>query len=537
MTPTLRFPQLCPKSDLRLFWPLSQGLFPTATRGRVQRPALVNAFKTQALEQKRSIASLDPSAMIGNSNEDGPRTLCAEAQGLAPMNRHFLDYYRCPDIYANFQTSGPLSQDSGYFQWGRDTVCYGRTASGARAHQADSILYDAQGDAEIREAQTFLPFDPQEVIENLQRERYSAHFRQPGRFTHTILRKAYYLLRPYMSVSIRKHLQRINLRNWDKIPFPKWPIDSTVDRIHRKLMAHAMQANGVDKIPFIWFWPDNYKGCAIITHDVESHAGRDFCRSVMDMDESFGFRSSFQIVPEDRYSVTSDYLDLILNRGFEINVHDLKHDGRLYAEYNEFIRRAQRINQYGREFGASGFRSGILYRNADWYGAFEFLYDMSIPNVAHLDPQRGGCCTVMPYFIGKIIEVPVTCTQDYTLFHILQDYSIDLWKRQIDLIMANHGLVSILVHPDYIIESRAQSIYKRLLGYLSEVRDAGQVWTPLPREVAEWWQQRNRMELVCEDGLLRINGPGKERARIAYACAEGEDITYRLEGERASVAS
>ena len=107
------------------------------------------------------------------------------------------------------------------------------------------------------------------------------------------------------------------------------------------------------------------------------------------------------MVPENRYPVSKSFLDSITSRGFEVNVHDLKHDGRLYADHEEFLRRAKRINNYAREYGAQGFRSGILYRNADWYGAFEFSYDMSLPNVAHLDPQRGGCCTVMPFFIGE----------------------------------------------------------------------------------------------------------------------------------------
>ncbi len=453
------------------------------------------------------------------------------------MNRHFLDYYRCPQNYATFETAESLSEDAGYFRWGQDTICYGRTACGVRANEADAVTYDVQKDIDIRESQTIFPFNPEEVIENLQRERYSAHFREPGRLSHTLLRKVYYLLRPYLSVPVRKRLQKIHLRNWDQIPFPEWPVDCTVDRLHRKLMAVQMRTLGIEKIPFIWFWPDQYESCLIITHDVEDTIGKEFCRHVMDMDESFGFRSSFQVVPEERYSVPRDYLDLIANRGFEVNVHDLKHDGRLYAEYNEFLRRAERINQYGRQFGACGFRSGILYRNADWYNALDFLYDMSIPNVAHLDPQRGGCCTVMPYFIGKMIEVPVTCTQDYTLFHILKDFSLDLWKRQIELIRSHHGLVSILVHPDYIIESRAQEVYRSLLRYLAESREAERVWTPLPREVAAWWQQRNQMELICEDGVWRVEGPGKERARIAYACAAGENITYSFEGETVSVPS
>jgi len=83
------------------------------------------------------------------------------------------------------------------------------------------------------------------------------------------------------------------------------------------------------------------------------------------------------------------------------------------------MKRVARINAYGKEFGATGFRAGVLYRNQRWFDALDFEYDSSVPNVAHLDPQRGGCCTVMPYFVGKMLELPVTMTQDYTLFHIL----------------------------------------------------------------------------------------------------------------------
>jgi hypothetical protein len=332
-------------------------------------------------------------------------------------------------------------------------------------------------------------------------------------------------------------LQRINLRNWSKIAFPKWPVDVSVDRIHRKRMALAMRTLGVDKVPFIWFWPEDYTNCAIITHDVEELAGLEFCSSIMDIDESFGFRTSFQVVPEDRYELSKQFLKNITNRGFEINVHDLKHDGRLYADYEEFRHRAKQINRYGRDFCACGFRSGILYRNADWYDELDFVYDMSIPNVAHLDPQHGGNCTVMPYFIGKMIELPLTCTQDYTLFHILRDYSIDLWKRQIELIRANFGLINVLVHPDYVIEQRAQSSYKSLLEYLAGLRDNDGIWTPLPGEAAKWWQERRQMRLVCQDGQWSIEGPGKERARIAYAYATDDDVTYSFGNRRLPILS
>ncbi len=374
-----------------------------------------------------------------------------------------------------------------------------------------------------------IPFDAAEVIENLHRERYSAHFREEGRVFNALLRKAYYLVRPYLSVPVRRHLQKIHLRGWDKICFPAWPVDCTVERVHQKLLAFVMRAQRLETIPFIWFWPRGFSNCLILTHDVEDPAGKDFCPYLMDLDESFGFRSAFQVVPENRYPVSRSFLDSITSRGFEVNVHDLKHDGRLYADHAEFLLRAKRINDYAREFGAQGFRSGILYRNADWYDAFEFSYDMSIPNVAHLDPQRGGCCTVMPYFIGSIVELPVTCTQDYTLFHILDDYSIELWRQQIALIRSNYGLISFVVHPDYIITTRARAVYKTLLSYLADIRADGETWTPLPRDVAAWWRERSQMELVLDGSRWRVEGPGKERAQVAYASLAGDAVSYSLE--------
>jgi hypothetical protein len=443
------------------------------------------------------------------------------------MAEHFLQYFRCPDFLAAFRTVGPLAERAGFFHWGQDAICYGRAARGqAVSGETSHVSYDAEHDLAVRDSLPCLPFDPEEVVENLQRERYSAHFRGSGRRSNGLVRRLYYTLRPLLSVPVRKHLQKIHLRHWDKIPFPNWPVDFTVDRLHRKRLAHAMKAQGIDRVPFIWFWPDNFTSCVILTHDVEEPAGRDFCGELINLDAAFGFRGSYQVVPEERYQVSEDYLDSIRSQGCEVNVHDLTHDGRLYAEYAEFLRRAELINKYGRAFDSRGFRSGILYRNADWYDALDFLYDMSIPNVAHLDPQRGGCCTVFPFFIGKMIELPLTCTQDYTLFHILNDYSCDLWKRQIDLIRSQYGLISIISHPDYVIDLRARNVYADLLRYLADLRDRTPLWAPLPRQVAEWWLQRSQMRIVRAAGEWRIEGPGAERARIAYACANDGDVTY-----------
>ena len=339
--------------------------------------------------------------------------------GADSESRVLDEYYRCPPSPIGFQSPNHSDGPPGYFRLGPDAICYGRLSSGSTAKSPIGVLKDALEHIVVESDGITLPFKVEEVIENLRRERYTAHFRQEGLFFNEILRKSYYFIRPLLGDSARRFLQRLYLRGWDKIPFPAWPVDATVDRIHQKLLALSLKAQGLEKVPFIWFWPEGFSSCVIMTHDVEEKLGRDFCAQLMDLDESFGVRSAFQVVPESRYTVSKSFLESITSRGFEVNVHDLKHDGRLYADHEEFLRRAARINNYIREYGAQGFRSGILYRNADWFDAFEFSYDMSLPNVAHLDPQRGGCCTVMPFFIGKIVELPLTCTQDYTLFQIL----------------------------------------------------------------------------------------------------------------------
>jgi len=342
------------------------------------------------------------------------------------------------------------------------------------------------------------------------------------------LAKAYYLIRPVLSIGVRRHLQKIYLSGWDKLAFPRWPLDCSVDNLFRQLMLLSLSSNGNEPIPFIWFWPEGASSCAVMTHDVETESGRDFCPELMDIDDVYGIKSSFQIIPEQRYRVNRDYLRSIRERGFEVAVHDLNHDGHLYKDRNQFVERAAKINLYGKEYGAEGFRAAVLYRKQLWYEALSFSYDMSVPNVAHLDPQRGGCCTVMPYFIGNILEIPVTTTQDYTLFYILDDYSIDLWKQQIELIMKEHGLISFIVHADYIRKPRERRIYEELLGQLAQRREENGVWITTPVEVNRWWRQRAEMRLVEYGGDWHIEGQGRERARVAYASKKGNQLVFTL---------
>lgn len=443
------------------------------------------------------------------------------------MNESFIQYFRCPSTFACFK---PLPGDNttpkprGFFQFGPEIVGYG-TFSKASA-DATFQLYDASQLVQVTDEACCFPFNPSEVTNNLRLERYITQ--DNPSLAKRIIRQLYYILRPAFPVAFRRHLQRLWLKDWNQLPFPKWPVDTSVDRIFKRMMFYALQLRKEAEIPFIWFWPDGHTSCAIMTHDVETSFGLDFIEVLMNINDSFSIKGSFQLIPAARYTVTPRTLNSIQQRGFEANVHDLKHDGHLYDDRASFKEAAAKINDFARQFGSVGFRSGALYRNQDWYEEFQFAYDMSVPNIGHLDPQHGGCCTVMPYFVGSMLEIPVTMTQDYTLFSVFNQYSLNLWRKQLEIVMKQHGLASFIVHPDYIQTEKTLDVYKQLLAYLAELRVGKGLWIPLPREVNTWWRQRNEMTLVWKDNQWQIEGTGSERASVAYARLEGDTVTYSV---------
>jgi len=474
--------------------------------------------------------------MMDDSNLLLQRTGEGSAKGrnlsdIDSSSQVIIDHYRCPEESIRVAIRGDLSERAGFFEFGPELVCYGRCSAFVPSRSLDLPLTDARRDVRNDDQGVRVPFDLADVISNLRYERYasSENGTSWGSWVQWPVRAGYYTIRPVMPVLLRRHLQRFFLQNRSKRKFPGWPVDTTVESILEEVMRLNLKAQGAKEVPFIWFWPDGARACAVMTHDVETGVGRDFCDQLMDMDDSYGIKSSFQIIPERRYAVPEGYLQNIRKRGFEINVHDLNHDGWLFKHYEEFRQRSNLINSYAKKFGAKGFRSGALYRNVDWFGVLEFEYDMSVPNTALLDPQYGGCCTILPYYVGKLLEIPTTMTQDYSLFNILRNYSLDLWEKQMRLVLEKHGVMNFIIHPDYIISERAQGVYEGLLHRLSELRETGGLWITLPGELSKWWRQRSQMKLVRNEGRWEIVGEGRDRARIAYARLESNNtLAYCL---------
>jgi hypothetical protein len=100
-------------------------------------------------------------------------TECVETESA---NRVLADYYRCPVNSVRFRATGQSERQPGCFRLGPDAICYGRLSSGGTASSPLGDLDDAFDHIRAESNGVGLPFDVQEVIENLRREPYTAHF-------------------------------------------------------------------------------------------------------------------------------------------------------------------------------------------------------------------------------------------------------------------------------------------------------------------------------------------------------------------------
>ena len=115
----------------------------------------------------------------------------------------------------------------------------------------------------------------------------------------------------------------------------------------------------------------------------------------------FGFRSSFNFIPEGDYRVPAALRAWLTDRGFEVGVHDLHHDGKLYSSRDEFRRKAHRINSYLKEWNAVGFRSGFMLHNLNWIRDLDIQYDASTFDTDPFEPQPDGVDTIFPFWVSR----------------------------------------------------------------------------------------------------------------------------------------
>jgi glycosyltransferase involved in cell wall biosynthesis len=355
-------------------------------------------------------------------------------------------------------------------------------------------------------------------------------------------RKLYYALKPYLPWSLRMALRRVSAKAKRKSSRDVWPIKESAGRP-----------------PAGWSgWPGGKKFALVLTHDVESQRGLDKCRALAEFEKREGFRSSFNFIPEGPYEAPDDLRAELTKDGFEIGVHDLAHDGRLFGSHDAFKAKALRINHYLHKWHAKGFRSGFMLRNLDWIHRLDLRYDLSTFDTDPFEFQPNGVDTIFPFWIGTpnaspaahilgnpgvgvtafpfggYVELPYTLAQDSTLFLVLQETTPALWLEKLDWIAAKGGMALVNVHPDYINFSEGPNhkteyrleMYAELLRYISR-KYAGEFWHPLPSQLAEWHTMKTPTQAPLSGGSSAVNSEARSEPEV-FAGLRGKQVAVLL---------
>jgi hypothetical protein len=278
-------------------------------------------------------------------------------------------------------------------------------------------------------------------------------------------------------------------------------------RVRVKLRTHAdvwpVDENAA-KPPKDWSgWPGGKKFAFVLTHDVDTAKGQERCRHMIDLERELGFTASYNLVPE-RYKVSEELRNYLTENGFEVGVHGLTHDGKYYNSRAIFRERALKINRYIRDWGSVGFRSPSMLHNLAWLHDLDIQYDSSTFDTDPFEPQPDGVGTIFPFWVPSgngnagYVEIPYTLPQDFTLFVLMRERNIDIWKRKLDWIVSMGGMALMLTHPDYIRphgfppgeEEYTIDYYREILEYVKREYN-GQYYHALPGEMASIWKARH----------------------------------------------
>ena len=323
-------------------------------------------------------------------------------------------------------------------------------------------------------------------------------------------KRAYYQLKPFIPRAVTRVMRQVYQRPGKTEYSPGWPIEDRYARFLWQVLVNVMEMTAQPRMEIAAFWPEGKRCALVLTHDIEADAGQAFVRQVADLEERLGFRSSFNFIPE-KYALDRGLIEDLRKRGFEVGLHGLKHDGKLFSSREEFTRRAKLINHYLGELDMVGFRAPLTHRHPQWMQDLDLEYDLSFFDTDPFEPIPGGTMSLWPFELGKFVELPYTLVQDYTLTRVLNQSSPVLWLEKAAFLEQYFGMILLNSHPDYLKNPADWGVYE---SFLLAMKEKG-YWQALPHQAAQWWKQRCQPGGEAEPPKMVVELSGGE---LIFSC-------------------
>ena len=252
--------------------------------------------------------------------------------------------------------------------------------------------------------------------------------------------------------------------------FPSWPIEPSLDTPQTGGFAAPFRAG------------------LVLTHDIDTRAELELVEPIRSFERACGAVSAWGFVPSRSWPTEEGARGLAAD-GCEVYWHDLRHDGKLafqpLARIRAAFARVDEASPWATELIQS-FRSGHLLMTPDLMTAIDdrFAIDLSIPDTERHGPYGGtaGCGTVVPFLIGRCLEIPLSLPQDVYMRHVDGFDAIEalrVWQSKVEHIVSMGGVAVLNTHPVWVNPWRTD-MWQAYRSFLEWAIDRGDLLVTTP---------------------------------------------------------
>ncbi len=290
-------------------------------------------------------------------------------------------------------------------------------------------------------------------------------------------------------------LKTLNKLKQGKVVFPSWPADNSVDLL-RFMFMQAFQLVSKEQLKKTKKWPLDVKSIVCLSHDVDTIDAARNIEKVAFIEEEFNLKSTW-FITGNKLSQSKKTLNYLHDNGNEIALHGHNHDFKLpFLKIEEIEQRLKIYRVYMEDYNMTGFRSPGMLRTTELLKvlATYFRYDSTFVDTERYSftTPGEGCCTVFPFNVGPLLEIPVTLPMDISLAvaGLSEQQMLELWLRKIRLIKQIGGVAVLNTHTDSHLSAQPSmlKIYQKLLDTISQDKS---LKVATLNKVAGYWKRRD----------------------------------------------